>query len=138
MKSVDIFNVTTPLLPDIVADFINRQSLLGSSGVVALSGGPDSVCVAKVLCALFRQNGLSKLVLAHLNHQLRGPESDKDEAFVRQFAQDWHLPCRIERVDVAAVAQATGINLEDTARRLRYDWLSHVARRRRQLGCHRP
>jgi tRNA(Ile)-lysidine synthase len=113
---------------EVVADFFTSLDLGGTSGVVALSGGPDSVCVAKILGNLFVQKSFSKLILAHLNHQLRGPESDKDEAFVRQLAQAWNLPCRIERRDVAAVALASGANLEDAARRLRYDWFAQVAR----------
>jgi tRNA(Ile)-lysidine synthase len=114
-------------LPQLVADFFTNLDLGGSSGVVALSGGPDSVCVAKILGDLFGQKGFSKLVLAHLNHQLRGPDSEKDEAFVRELARAWKLTCRIERRDVAAVARAAGANLEDTARRLRYEWFAQVA-----------
>jgi tRNA(Ile)-lysidine synthase len=77
---------------------------------------------------LHTRGTLAKLVLAHLNHQLRGAESDADEAFVVELARVWNLPARAHRLDVASAAKRTGVNLEDTARRLRYDWLTQVAR----------
>jgi tRNA(Ile)-lysidine synthase len=110
-----------------VSDFFARHSLSGRSGIVALSGGPDSVCLACLMRNLLSQGCLSKLVFAHLNHQLRGDESDADEAFVVGMAGEWGLPCRTHRLDVAALAQAADDNLEATARRLRYDWLTQIA-----------
>jgi tRNA(Ile)-lysidine synthase len=115
------------LFPQSVADFCSRHSLLGTCGVVALSGGPDSVCLARIVHDLHREGVFTKVVLAHLNHQLRGPQSDADEAFVIELAQNWKLVCRTQRLDVAAVAHQDGANLEEAARRLRYDWLARVA-----------
>jgi len=101
--------------------------------VIAVSGGPDSVALLRALLVL-RRSPPPPLVLAHLNHQLRGSESDADEAFVRDLhgslvsagPEDVRLCC--ERIDVSAVAVAEGANLEDAARRVRYDWLARVAR----------
>ena len=111
----------------IVADFFHRNSLCDTGGVIALSGGPDSVCLAKLLCDLQRQGLIPKLVLAHLNHQLRGFDSDADEAFMIALADSWRLPCKVQRLDVAAAAHHASANLEATARRLRYEWLMRVA-----------
>jgi tRNA(Ile)-lysidine synthase len=110
----------------VVADFLKRHVQAGA-GVVAISGGPDSVCLASILRQFKEQGLIPKLVLAHLNHQLRGSESDADEAFVTRLAETWQLRCRTERVDVAAAAQQAGANLEATARRLRYEWLTRIA-----------
>jgi tRNA(Ile)-lysidine synthase len=69
--------------------------------------------------------------VAHLNHQLRGAESDADELFVAQLCRDLASPELVylsTRLDVKAAAQAAGENLEATARRLRYRWLAEVAR----------
>jgi tRNA(Ile)-lysidine synthase len=96
--------------------------------VVAVSGGPDSVALARAV-ALIRERDRVRLVLAHLNHGLRGAESDADEAFVVELASQ--LPgaeLRHARREVAVEAQQAGANLEATARRLRYDWLAEVAR----------
>jgi tRNA(Ile)-lysidine synthase len=93
--------------------------------VVAVSGGPDSVAMARALMEV--RPGDTPLVLAHLNHQLRGGDSDADEAFVRAFAAG-RLPLVCHRLDIAALAR--GDNLEAVARRERYRWLAEVARSR--------
>jgi tRNA(Ile)-lysidine synthase len=100
----------------------------GSVGVVAVSGGPDSVALLRALV----QESSAPMVVAHLNHQLRGDESDADEAFVRQIhcnltaAGSFLLPLACQRLDVRGAAD--GDNLHDAARRLRYGWLTQVAR----------
>jgi tRNA(Ile)-lysidine synthase len=87
-------------------------------GVVAISGGADSVALlrAAVECG-------ATVTAAHLNHQLRGAESDGDEAFVIELANALKVPVRTERIDVAG----EGGNLEATARRVRYEWLAKIA-----------
>lgn len=90
-------------------------------GVVAVSGGADSVALLRALS----EAGCTSLTVAHVNHQLRGAESDGDEAFVKALADSLGIAFRAERVDVAA--EASGENLEATARRLRYGWLAEVA-----------
>ena len=62
---------------------IQRLSLLkkGDKVLVAVSGGPDSVCLLLALYSLGKELGV-KVLCAHLNHQLRGAESNKDEAYV--------------------------------------------------------
>lgn len=65
-----------------------------STIVLAVSGGPDSVALARAIHALIRQEKLSestRLVIAHLNHRLRGVESDLDEAFVKELAGQMHI-----------------------------------------------
>ena len=119
--------VATPPLLQVVADFFKRHSLLGTGGVVAISGGPDSVCLAKLLCDLQGQGCFPKLVFAHLNHQLRGTDSDADEAFVKTLADQWQIPYKVQRLDVAGATRQAGGNLEDAARRLRYEWFTQVA-----------
>jgi len=89
-------------------------------GVVAVSGGADSVAL---LCALAADRPPSGLVVAHLNHQLRETASDADAAFVADLLPQ--LPHHIESIDVRWAAE--GDNLEATARRVRYDFLSRVA-----------
>jgi tRNA(Ile)-lysidine synthase len=98
-----------------------------SPGVVAVSGGPDSIALLRACVDV----ASGPLAIAHLNHQLRGGQSDADEAFVRQVHADLLaggaalLPLQIERINVAT--HADGDNLEATGRRLRYEWLAKVA-----------
>ena len=91
-------------------------------GVVAVSGGADSVAL---LAALREAGGADRLTVAHLNHALRGPASDADAAFVVSLSAALGVAHRIETIDVAALA--AGRNLEATARRVRYDFLARVA-----------
>ncbi len=108
--------------------------LAAQPGVVAVSGGPDSVALALLFRQLQRQHRLGPLIFAHLNHRLRGADSDADEAFVAELAARWaaehpsHIHFCSAGIDVAAEAKAAGSNLENTARRLRYDWLVQTAR----------
>jgi tRNA(Ile)-lysidine synthase len=111
--------------PPLVRKVENALRRSGAGGlVVAVSGGPDSVALLR---ALREARGAGPLTAAHLNHQLRGAESDADEAFVRDLCGGLSLDCRCERLDVRGAAQAEGDNLEGVARRLRYDWLARVA-----------
>ena len=117
-----------------VAGFLHRHGLEGSAGVVAVSGGPDSVALAHLLFELLRARKLEKLIFAHVNHQLRAAESDGDEQFVQHLpsllhmADEPRLICKTTRIDVAAIAGRERDNLESTARRERYAWLAQVAR----------
>ena len=107
-----------------------RRLGIGESGslVVAVSGGMDSVALLDALVHLRQRGKLPlNLVVAHLNHQLRGEESDGDEAFVRRLAAERELPCLAERIAVADFAQTNKLNLEAAARRLRYDFLARAA-----------
>ena len=106
-------------------------STLGETGlVVAVSGGADSTAL---LDALVRGRDAgwcpSKLVVAHLNHLLRGEDSNADAAFVQSLATDCGVDCEIERADVALIARQTGQNLEATARHLRHEFFERVAQR---------
>ncbi len=88
-------------------------------GVVAVSGGADSVALLRALAAC----RTGPLTVAHVNHRLRGEESDTDEAFVRALAAELGLACRVKSVDIAAL----GGNLESTARQVRYEFFHELA-----------
>jgi tRNA(Ile)-lysidine synthase len=96
---------------------IRRHNMLapGVRAGVAVSGGADSVCLLHVLRALAPSQGWSLEVL-HFDHSLRGPESDADADFVRGLARGAGLPFHIEKADAAALARASGGNLEQAAR----------------------
>lgn len=94
---------------------------------VAVSGGPDSVCLLHLLHELAPRWDLSLAVL-HLNHQLRGTESAGDEQFVRELAASLELPCFIRS------APAFRGNLEEAARRARQALFAE-ARQALSLDC---
>ena len=100
----------------------------GARVLVALSGGPDSVALTHLLRELQKPCGFVLAGLAHFNHQLRGAESDGDEAFCREFADSIDVPFIADRANVAAESRAARRSLEDTARRLRYAFLERARR----------
>jgi len=122
-----------------VRAFLRRENVGGKGIVVAVSGGPDSVALLLVLtrlraeCAPPHSDGaVSPLVVAHVNHKLRGEESDNDERFVRDLCAALRgracgLEFRCKSIDVVSAAHREKGNLEATARRLRYQWLADVA-----------
>ena len=85
---------------------------------VAVSGGADSVALAWLVHDLVATGGsdLTLAGLVHVNHMLRGAESDRDEAFVRALAARFGVPCVVSRVAVADEARAARRSLESAAR----------------------
>lgn len=92
--------------------------------VVALSGGADSCALLDLLTRLPGYDLF--LVAAHLNHGLRGAESDGDERFCRELAAGYEIPFESCRIDVEALAQTEGLNLEDAGRRARIGFLDRI------------
>ncbi len=92
--------------------------------VVGFSGGADSTALAHWLAG---QVEPSRLVLAHVNHQLRGEESHQDEAAARSFAEGLGLRFAVHRADVAALARERGEGLEAAGRRVRYAFFDALA-----------
>lgn len=109
--------------------FIAGQRLLepGDTVIVAVSGGADSVALLDVLAGL--DSLRLTLVPAHLNHLLRGEESDRDEEFVRELAGRYGLTPEVRRSDVAAMAAAAGLSLEEAGREARYAFFRELAGR---------
>lgn len=98
---------------------IDRHGMLhaGQRVGVAVSGGADSVCLLHVLRELAPQWEL-RLHVLHLNHRLRGEESDQDAEFVRRLAAELELPATIGEADLAGSRD----NLEQAARHARLEF----------------
>lgn len=99
----------------------------GDTLVVGVSGGADSLTLLHALKILAPEFDL-KLHVAHLNHQLRGADSDADEQFVVWLAREWGLPLANARWDVGGYADENGLSIEEAARLLRYQFLRGVAK----------
>ena len=98
----------------------------GDSILVALSGGPDSVALLKLL-TMIRQTQKLKLACLHVNHELRR-SADRDERFVRKICTAWNVPCYVKRQNVRRVAQQKKLSLEEAGREVRYRVLIKKAR----------
>ena len=90
--------------------------------ILAVSGGLDSV----VLLDLLSRAGYD-LVVAHCNFGLRGEESLRDEAFVRQQAASYGREVLVRHFDTAGYAASHRVSVQVAARELRYAWFSEVA-----------
>lgn len=102
----------------------NRRGLI----LVALSGGPDSVALLHALLHISADHpelGYG-IAAAHLNHRLRGAESDRDECFVRSLCANAGVPLVVEQ---ANDLNRTRSNIEERARELRYEFLNRTADR---------
>ena len=111
---------------DAVAAALARVSVRkGALILVGLSGGPDSVALTHALHTVAQNLG-HRLAAAHLNHRLRGTESDRDERFVREFCLRLGLELVVERAD--GLGPDTP-NLEERARELRHSFLNRTADR---------
>jgi tRNA(Ile)-lysidine synthase len=118
----------SPALEQRVLNFIRQYRLIkeGSCLVVAVSGGPDSTCLLHLLVGLRQELGI-ELHVAHLDHRLRGRESEADAAYVAHLAERLGMPATIERRDAKAYQKEKRISLEEAAREVRYRFLADTA-----------
>lgn len=93
--------------------------------VLGLSGGPDSMALLYVLLALKKKMDFN-LLIAHINHGVRGAEALKDEMFVKDISYSLDLPFFSTRVDMVALAKKEGISAEEAGRKLRYGFFREI------------
>lgn len=105
-----------------ITNAVHDYHLLDAGDIVLimLSGGGDSVALAHVLHEMKDELNIVKLAALHINHGLRGAESDGDEQFCRQLCEQLEIPLTVKRFDVADYADREGLNLEEAGRILRY------------------
>ncbi|HEY8930113.1 MAG TPA: tRNA lysidine(34) synthetase TilS [Mucilaginibacter sp.] len=104
-------------------DFIEQNELFSKGGKIlaAVSGGMDSVILIHLLKAAGYDFGI-----AHCNFQLRGTESDGDEQFCRELAQQLGVPFHVTRFDTLQYASGNKVSTQMAARTLRYQWFEQV------------
>ncbi len=102
--------------------------MLPKDGLVlaGVSGGADSMCLLGILSDIAPEYGFH-VAAAHFNHNLRGEESDGDEAFVAGFCRDRNITCYTGSGDVKAEALRRGVGTEEAARDMRYAFFQETA-----------
>ena len=97
---------------------------------VALSGGADSVAMLRAVLEIKQQAlGAGSVTVLHVNHRLRGVESDADAAWCKQLCQTLDVSLTVLTGDAAQRAAADGDGIEAAARAERYELLTHAAER---------
>ena len=98
--------------------------------LICVSGGADSMCLLDILRHISRDAGSDarfSIAVAHFNHELRGDESDRDEAFVERVCEELGVPFYVGRGDVAEFARVHGLGIEEAARNMRYEFFFDTA-----------
>jgi tRNA(Ile)-lysidine synthase len=115
--------------------FLESESLVsrGENIALAISGGPDSMVMLHLFLAVRKSLGVT-LCVVHVNHQLRGRESEDDEAFVARVAGQLELPAYVERVNTLDFQHGNKLSKQEAARILRYEVFN---RARKKLGAAR-
>ena len=93
--------------------------------LVAFSGGADSTMLLHLLATEAKKTG-AKIFAAHVNHGIRGKEADRDEEFCRTIANKFDIPIFVLRADVPTEAKQRGEGIEETARKIRYEYFDRL------------
>jgi len=110
-----------------VRRFFNEHPMAGETVLAAVSGGPDSVCLLHALWTLREELAIG-LQVAHLNHQLRGADSDADAEYVKALGRKLGVPTTVGMRDAAAYRKENRLSPEEAAREVRYRFLAEAAR----------
>ena len=113
-KTVDSFGMLSP----------------GDVIVAGVSGGSDSMALLFALCDLRELYPDIDVIVSHVNHGLRGAESDEDAEYVREAAGRLNFSFEYVRVDTEGFRKKRGLSLEDAARELRYDFFNDILAKR--------
>ncbi len=112
---------------DILPNTVKRCIFIrGELILAAVSGGPDSVAMLHALHTHSSELGIS-LHVAHINHGIRGEQSNLDEEFVRKLAQTLRLPVTVGHADVPAMCAELHVGVEEAARIARHTFLRKTA-----------
>lgn len=116
------------LISDKVLQAVSEYGMLKPKDrvIVGLSGGADSVCLLHCLASLKERLNI-ELYACHINHNLRGDDSDSDQLFAESFCKQLNIPIKVFSVDVKGSAQKHE-STEEAARKLRYEAFSEYAR----------
>lgn len=118
-----------PILTEKFAKTTGEYKMLDCFSVVAaLSGGVDSAVLLHLLADVCGRRPIALYAL-HVHHGIRGAEADRDAAFCENLCRELKIPLEIVRLDVPAMAAASGRGLEETAREARYAALEDFCRR---------
>ena len=111
-----------------VLRFIKENELYspGEKVLVALSGGPDSVFLLHFFNK-FKNKFKIEIGAAHINHRLRGNDSERDELFCKAICDELSVPFYILRKDIKSYSKKNKISLEVAGRKIRYEFFEKIS-----------
>jgi tRNA(Ile)-lysidine synthase len=119
--------IQDPFVREVYTTVVQFGMIQKKDAVLAgVSGGPDSVTLVRVLLDLKEHLGIP-LGIAHLNHGLRGEESQRDEQFAKDFARKFCLPFFCKTMDIKRLAKEERLSTEEAGRNARYAFFTKTA-----------
>lgn len=117
-------------IEDIIRDTIQKHGLISenSKALAAVSGGADSVCLLFILKSIAEEFKFS-LEAVHVNHQLRGTESDEDEKYVRSLCDVLGIKLHVFSLNIKQISQSKRMSLEEAGREARYEVFRQLAKK---------
>ena len=114
------------LLENKVLKTIEKYNMInnGEKVVVAVSGGPDSICLLNILNNIKDKLNI-KIVVAHVNHSLR-EEANEETEYVKNFCKKLNIECYIKKVDILEISKKKKIGTEEAGRKERYNFFDEV------------
>lgn len=118
------------MIRDTILNTINKYNLINPNDiiVVAVSGGPDSMCLLDNLFYLKDELEIKQLVVAHLNHMIRD-EAKSETEYVENYCKNHKIECFVKYVDVVKKAEEQKIGTEEAGRNERYCFFNEVAKK---------
>lgn len=112
-----------------VMSYIKDNNLIksGDKVLVALSGGPDSVCLLNILYNLKAELNI-EVGAAHLNHLLRDKDAFEDEEYVKTLCKSLDIPCFVKRVDINKYSKDKKMSSEMAGRDARYNFFDDIVK----------
>ena len=114
-----------------IQKFVKQENLVEKHDqlLVAVSGGLDSIVLLHVLARLAEKMEIPLPMVAHVNHKLRGKESERDEQFVKSMADELGLEFVSESFDIKVLSQREKKSVQETARKYRLRFLEEAAKK---------
>ncbi len=110
-----------------IFESLSKHIKKGEKVILGLSGGPDSVFLFEML-KKFAEKTKVKIIAAHVNHMLRGIDSEKDEKFIKNLAKKYKTEVKILKKDIGKISKKLGRGLEETGRQIRHEFFAKLAK----------
>lgn len=112
---------------EIIKNTINANNMIVTNDkiVVGVSGGADSMCLLHFLASIKHEYNLD-IIVAHINHNLRGEEALRDQHLVESYCKKISIPCKVLSANINSISSQTGEGCEECGRRIRYEFFNKL------------